>query len=504
MKQMKNMSGLIVKNIKPFAVLLPILFSIYPATVVYAENAHILQVTSWFRMIGFQALLGVVIFILYSVIQRKADYHSAISSAIFLVFFNVYGLLFSKFVQFDAFQVTHYSLLPLYLLISVTVSLLINRFSDVTTEKVWQLLSSILAILIIYNLIVIIPTEIGKIKILSNSDQETTINNQSSQVDSPDVYYIVFDEFSGFPPMREYWDFEGVDEFAKFLEKKGFQVTYNSNASSIDTLHQMASRLNYRNYPLGGEYRDIYYKDIADNRAMQFLKAQGYTTIVFDETKASFAYPAKPSIIADINYENDPESVNSDTSSSLFNDYGAMVADKTMLLVFGDLYRIHNPELQKHKNMIYFTVSEMEKLKNPGQPIFVYAHLMIPHMPFMFDANGNIVDPAYHQNWDYYLGNYRFSITIAEKIVENILSQYPADDLPIIILQSDHGARNKGTSNLGSKILEGFNEEYKTSILNAMLLPGCEDISLSDDFNPINTFPLVFNCVFHVDVSVDQ
>jgi len=27
---------------------------------------------------------------------------------------------------------------------------------------------------------------------------------------------------------------------------------------------------------------------------------------------------------------------------------------------------------------------------------------------------------------------------------------------------------------LGSKILEGFNEEYKTSMLNAILLPGCD------------------------------
>lgn len=262
MKRTKNMSALIVKIKKPIAVLLPILISIYPATVVYAENAHILQITSWIRMIGFQALLGLLTFISYSAIQRKVDYYSAISSAIFLIFFNVYGLLFSKLVQFDAFQVTHYSLLPLYLLISVTVSLVINRFSDVLIEKVWQILSFILTILIAYNLIVIIPTEIAKINNSLNSGREITIDNPNSQVDSPDIYYIIFDEFSGFPPMKEYWGFEGVDEFVKILEEKGFQVTDNSHASSIDTLHQMASRLNYRNYPLGGEYSDTYFKDI--------------------------------------------------------------------------------------------------------------------------------------------------------------------------------------------------------------------------------------------------
>jgi hypothetical protein len=374
----------------------------------------------------------------------------------------------------------------------------------VVIQKIWQVFLFVTAILFIYNLINFIPTEISKIKNSSTDEPEITIDSSIDQIESPDIYYIILDEFSGIPPMKEYWGFNQISEFVDFLEEKGFQVTEDSHGSSIDTLHQMASRLNYRNYPLGGEYGDTYFNDIADNRVMQFLKARGYKTIVFDQTKVSFAYPAKPSMIADINYENDPESVNSDASGSLFDDYGAIVADKTMLLIFGDLYKIHNPELQKHKNMIYFTVSEMGKLKNPKQPVFVFAHLMIPHMPFMFDENGNIVNPVYHQNWDYYLGNYKFSINIAEKLVDNILSQYSPEDLPIIVLQSDHGARNKGTSNLGSKILEGFSEDYKTSILNAILLPGCKDITLSDDFNPINTFPVVFDCAFGVEVSVDQ
>jgi len=37
-----------------------------------------------------------------------------------------------------------------------------------------------------------------------------------------------------------------------------------------------------------------------------------------------------------------------------------------------------------------------------------------------------------------------------------------------------------------------------------VVIPGCENIALSDDFNPINTFPVVFDCAFDVDLSVDQ
>lgn len=484
--------------------ILPLLLAIYPATVVYGQNAHILQLSSWLRMIGFQAILGLFVYLAHSLFYRRFSYQSAISAFVFLIFFNVYGIIFTSLVALDLLPITHYSLLPLYLLISITLSLLIKRLNDGTGAKLWQILTAIFAALLLYNLIVIIPKEIDKNVDLPNKLSTPDIVNTTSEANSRDIYYIVFDEFSGFQPMREYWGYKDIDEFKDYLLTKGFQVSENSRASSVDTLHQTASRLNYRIYPLGGEYSNTYFSDIADNRVLRFLKARGYTTVVFDETKASFAYPAKPPVIADINYENDPESVNSDTSGSLFDDYGAIVADKTMLLIVGNIYKINNPELQKHRNMIYFTVAEMGKLKNPGQPIFVYSHLMIPHMPFMFDENGNNVDPAYHQNWDYYLGNYKFTINIAKKIVENILSQYPVDNLPIIILQSDHGARNKGTSNLGSKILEGFDEANKTSILNAFLLPGCEDIKIPDDFDPINTFPTVFDCAFDVNVTVDE
>lgn len=493
-----------LKSNKPIAVILPIILAIYPATVVYAENAHILQVSSWFRMIRFQTLTAFLVFIVYSLIQRRLGYRSAISTAIFLIFFNVYGLIFTKLVQFDIFPVTHFSLFPIYLLISIALSQMIARIKETLSKKIWQVFVVVVGVLLVYNLIVFIPIELTKLKNSKVSNLEGTVDTLVNRADSPDIYYIVFDEFSGFQPMREYWGYAEIDEFKEYLMQKGFQVTEDSHASSIDTLHQTASRLNYRRYPLGGGYSNTYFSDIADNRVMQFLKAQGYKTVVFDETKVSFAYPAKPSVNADINYENDPESVNSDASGSLFDEYGSIVADKTMLLIIGNLYKIHNPELQKHRNMIYFTAAEMGRLRNPGEPVFVYSHLMIPHMPFMFDENGNSVNPAYHQNWDYYLGNYKFTINIAKRIVENILAQYPPDDLPIIILQSDHGARNKGTSNQGSKILEGFNEDYKTSILNAMLLPNCENVELPDNFDPINTFPIVFKCAFGVDMSIDE
>jgi hypothetical protein len=61
---------------------------------------------------------------------------------------------------------------------------------------------------------------------------------------------------------------------------------------------------------------------------------------------------------------------------------------------------------------------------------------------------------------------------------------------PIIILQSDHGARPYYAS-------VGANEWHK--ILNAMYLPGMDYNTLSDNISPVNTFRLVFNHYFGAD-----
>jgi hypothetical protein len=50
--------------------------------------------------------------------------------------------------------------------------------------------------------------------------------------------------------------------------------------------------------------------------------------------------------------------------------------------------------------------------------------------------------------------------------------------------------------------LENYPEEYKTWIVNALHLPGCADAPLAQDMDPINTFPIVFNCYFDAGIPL--
>jgi hypothetical protein len=153
---------------------------------------------------------------------------------------------------------------------------------------------------------------------------------------------------------------------------------------------------------------------------------------------------------------------------------------------------------------VYFTMNKVANMEDIPSPKFVYIHLMLPHMPFMFDANGNYVDPKFHSNWNYYLGNYIFSTRVAETLVTDILSDADPNRPPVIILQSDHGARNKVTGDPNSVGLEDYPEEYKTHIMFTLYMHGYDFSTVPQDVDPINTFPIVFNYLFDADIPLQQ
>jgi hypothetical protein len=124
------------------------------------------------------------------------------------------------------------------------------------------------------------------------------------------------------------------------------------------------------------------------------------------------------------------------------------------------------------------------------QPKFVYAHINVPHVPFVFKANGDLLNnPKYFRgekdypvSEEYFLAGYSQQVqfinnqisSIVDTIIKN--SNIP----PIIIIQGDHGIRG----------------ENRFEILNLYRFPGIET-QVYSSITPVNTFRVLFNSYFN-------
>lgn len=492
---MNSSDKTISQFVKPF--LLPFLAAVYPVFFHYGNNSRLLLIQSLIRAIVFYSLVAAVIYVAFFILGKRAV-EAANASFVFLIFFHTYGIAYEYLLRLDIFQVEHYTLLPFYILLALQFSWRILNLRYSRSVSIWKNLSFMVGALIIFNIIKIVPVEINKFEKPDVVSPSTTTANSATE-NYPDIYFIVFDEFSGFEPMRKYWQNPKVDDFVQFLDSYGFFIAEQSHSSSIYSLHQMATRLNYEEFPCceNGEYLDLFYDNVSYNNVMRSLKSKGYSIAVFEELTIPRAYPAMDPINSDYSFADVPEtSIAMANSETIFDEFGVFVANSSMLRIISTT---HDRTLSGHRDKILYLINKIGELDQVSSPKFVYVHLLLPHFPFMFDEKGNVLDEEIHGNWNYYLGQYNYTMDVATGMVVNILANADPQRPPVIILQSDHGARN---IDYGGPLLENFPEEYKTQILFALRLPGYDTSTLPQNIDPINTFPIVFNYLFDDDIPL--
>lgn len=483
---------------------LPLLTAIYPVVFHYSNNLGIVAYPSFIRLLLLFICIGLVSFCCFSFIKKSGNVQAANGAFIFIVFFQTYGMVYFLLRTWDKMQVEHYTLLPLLVLLSLYASRIGANLNEKMSINLWQTGLLIIVVLVAYNVFRI--SLYGFTANLADKEAVNLVAQDNSLPASnknyPDIYYIVFDEMVGFEAMRQYWEYEDVDSFVDFLNKNGFYVAENSYASAPSTMNQIASRLNYnRIFPYDVKERSLQEEQmaIANSEVFRYLKSLGYTTVAFTELRSRFLFAGMPALNVDVLYENPPEG-KIPNRGILFDDFIFLVTKNSMLLPLVENFVFNYPLVEGRKEMIFFTLYEAPRLEWIDEPKFVYIHLVIPHPPFIFDKNGALNDQSELNNWNNYFGQYIYSLQLAKALIEDILNLSDQKSPPVIVFQSDHGARNI-TSSSDDISLKNYPEKYKTLIVNTMFLPGCE-ANLSQDMNPVNTFPIVFNCYFDANIPL--
>ena len=480
----------------------PILLAFYPSVFLYRENAAILTLDSLPLPLAVSVAATLSCYLASYFIFRRRGINACNASLAAMAFFFLYGATYGMLLKIDVAVVFHQTLLPVMVVMAGYAAWFASRLQASSANAVEKGARFLLGGLVIYNVLAIAGVEYGKQAAARASAPEAIAGQNGSSVGvRPDIYYVLLDEFAGFDAIRAYWQYEEIGEFEEFLETNGFFVANGSRSATANTIVEMASRLNFRTYDPGLDTL-TYYQAMAHNKVMVEMKALGYTTVVLDSLGGPFGMPGRPPIVADFGFGY--ERSTGGLEGFRPDEFARMVFDITALRAVMDGQRGRtDPLVSELGDYVLLTFERLADLEGIPSPRFVYAHIMLPHMPFIFDENGRRNDDA--RLWDYhsYLGNYIFATTKLTELVERLLGSADPGSEPIIVLQSDHGARNIAYRGSQSGVLEDYPPEYSYYILNAMFLPGVDYSLLPEDLDPINTFPLILNSYFGYDIPLE-
>jgi hypothetical protein len=333
----------------------------------------------------------------------------------------------------------------------------------------------------------------------------------SVDADQPrrDVYFIVFDRYANNETLDRIYGFDN-GPFLRALEERGFVVAEDSWSSYFRTAPSLLSTLSM-------EYLDgeVFRQADDDPPTMAPLHRRLQRRLPVPATFKALGYE-----YIHIGSWWNPTSHNVDADLSMtyesHSEFGAALVNTTALaLLQPDEQTDEEPETLDRPDLVrQHTLFELERIeeavRRPG-PTFVFAHLLLPHPPYVFRKDGSMTTPEERRTGsreELYKDQLAWTNEQILALVDQALD-VPAGDEPVIILQADEGpypprfARDPETFDW----LEDATPDeilQKHGILNAMHLPGIdpEAAGVHDRMSPVNTFRIVFSEYFAADLPM--
>lgn len=319
----------------------------------------------------------------------------------------------------------------------------------------------------------------------------------------PDIYYLIFDRYAGSRALERHFDFDN-EPFLRELEARGFYVPRDSMANYPKTGLSLTSSLNME-YLDGDELnadaatpadQGVIHRRFQDHLAVPAsLKELGYEFFLIP----SYWTPTASNVDADITLRYEGAS-----------EFWLELVETTLAGLLATWSDEVDSRSEEFRNYTLFQLDRLREVPQVPGPQFVLAHFLIPHPPYVFDRDGSDVtagEAADRGPEEEYLRQLEFTNTKILEMIDEIQAR-PSDDPPVIIIQADEGpfpARYAANGETFKWDQATGNElEIKFRILNAIRLPGVdpEDAGLYQSITPVNTFRVVLNAVFDVDLPL--
>ncbi len=481
----------------------PILFSIDLSLLIIAGNINEIPFHQLFPSILIIPILIFALFLLYRRIF-KSNHRAGFVTFMSLFWFFYYGFFysFSRYLDFAINPlILHLVLLPIWTILPVLLS----------SGLVWKKISSpqtitsfltIVSVLIACYTIIRISLD-GITRVLYDPAQTQVSIGASSIEYKPDMYYIIMDGYAQGNVLQDLYHFDN-SKFITALTEKGFYIAPESQSNYMQTTLSLASALNMSyitGFPKWMPDRGPLFKLIEDSRVFTLVERLGYKKV------------ALPSgyLVTDLR---DVDTYIAPSDQETPNDLAGLLLSNSIASVFAELDWIELPYTHVHQaqTRIYH---QFESLANTipmmEGPKFVFAHIIAPHPPFIFNQDENI-DPdgffilndgkSYTDGPQAYIDGYLDELEYVNdqiiRTVDAILANSPTP--PVIIIQADHGPG--AYMDIQSANNTCLQERF--SILNAFYLPDNVNVEFPADITPVNTFSIIFNKLFDTHYELHE
>jgi hypothetical protein len=321
----------------------------------------------------------------------------------------------------------------------------------------------------------------------------------------PDIWYLVFDRYAGADGLTATYGFDNRP-FVAELERRGFDVVEHATANYLKTALSLDSTLNMdyldaealgRAAPTPDDWSPVYRELQGSTAVERFLHDRGYEYVHLGLRRgATYTNSA-----ADRVY--------------LYGDQSefAAVLENTTLLVALEHVMSDEPTglagLYGHQSLYQLGVLDQLARSDGPRPRFVFAHILLPHPPYVFNEDGSWVTDTQRRERsadEQYLEQLRFVNARILDLVDSIDAR-PEAKRPILLIQADEGPfpDRYERDEEGFRWADATDEELlrKFSILAAYRMPPNVPgaLELGDRMTPVNSFRAIFNATF--DAGLD-
>jgi hypothetical protein len=294
----------------------------------------------------------------------------------------------------------------------------------------------------------------------------------------PDIYLILLDAYTRSDVLKNDLNYDN-QAFLQQLEEMGFYVA-NCSQSNYPATNLSVTSLFYANYHQVPTLFPLY-----ESLVVQTVRSFDYKVITFENSsKGQF------DILEDVRLSRNQLALGQIDMTGGLSEFEMMLLKTSMLRIIYDMPQLipgldeemlQEAEFYEHYQQVYFILDKLKELPKEDGPKFVFAHILVPHPPFIFTPDGRF-------HWaghpiEGYVSNVAFINAQIVPAVDEIIKQ---SSIPtVIIIMGDHGPAGIPDT-----------PEMRMSNLYALYVNDQAKKDLYETFTPVNTFRVIFNNYF--------